>query len=80
MATNARRPTTSANSTYPSSGHIECNHAELKICIGCGDEYCPACGQCACDRLAAGLDGLIKVQKKEIRLSLLQRFIKEWAE
>ena len=80
MAINQQGPSISAESTHLFCKHVGRNGTDLATCFACGDRYCAICAQCACDRLAAYLDDLHKVQREESRLSLFQRFIQEWAE
>jgi hypothetical protein len=80
MATNLQEPKFSTESSSVFCGHMGRNGAELTTCFACGDRFCSICSQCACDRLAAYLNDLHQAEKKESRLSLLQRFIQEWAE
>ena len=78
MGTNLQGGSPSSESFCPMCKHLGRSGAALVTCFACGDMYCSGCSQCACDRLAAYLDDLLEVPKKESRLSLLQRFIQEW--
>lgn len=78
MANNPQGPRVSAESPCPFCKQMGRDGTELVTCFACGDRYCPGCSQCACDRLAAYLDDLHRVQKKESRSALLKRFIQEW--
>jgi hypothetical protein len=80
MATNLEGTSSSNESSCPFCKHAGRSGAELATCFACGDRYCTGCSQCACERLTAYLDDLLKVEKKENRVPLLQRFIQEWAD
>jgi hypothetical protein len=79
MATNPAGPNLSSETPCLFCKHMGHEGAKITTCLSCGDHFCSVCSQCACDRLAAYLADLGEVQKKESRVSLLQRFIQEWA-
>jgi hypothetical protein len=79
MATNVQGLSFPTESSCPCCKHAGRAGAEMVTCFACGDRYCQICSQCACDRLVAYLDDLLQVKEIESRLSLLQRFIREWA-